>query len=828
MEPSLTPRPHHLDQYAQKYASSLSRVPCRFYARGNCRDGDKCRFSHTTPPKTGDTDNVAAPSSYSDTRGQVPCQFYLRGICRNGDGCPYSHTGAKEGKAVSSIEETNSDNFSRQIAGAIVTFIDGAKVEKISFPSDFSAVHLGNLPPNSSPSSITNMLAQLGLDVPASQVRVRPLENGSSADVRMEDSTFAKTLCAKLAKDLGNTAASRITAITVSSPVVLGSNAHRVDSKKVHCSWHRPSRTVRMSFGSQSIARKVESAFNAGIYKVVGQAVRSVSLHGSRGGYHGVGWTLSLSNLPANILAGDILSDIPVHLRPRRIGLGDPSYDASLDEANTIIKSQLLQIGPLEYWESAAESGGKRAKAKARFQNEEDARSAAAGLNETALPFHGHGRLTVQLVHSARFKVSERIYQAVRPKVGAEETVWKAQHLVFIPYEPVRGYRVLKLEGESTRDVARAKKALEEILEGMIAMSEGNVLWSPSFSMNGDSYRMLKDIEERLGIVVVRSKRLRRIHLYGPEEKCKEGSKLIVDISKAKSTDGHSIELDDKQFNWVCHGGFQKISATLGVKAVALDIMSKPKRLLLKGSAADYKLVLSMLAGEKEDESFGTALSENDCSICWTEADNAIKTHCRHTYCADCFEMLCFSELDTTKSTEPAIRCQGGSGKCNAILPLDELWDHLPSSAFEDLLEASFKSHIRRHPQQFQYCPTPDCNQVYRTTTTGAVFHCSNCLIPVCTTCHASHPGMTCAEQKDFASGGYEALAKAKKELGIKDCPACKTAIEKTEGCNHMECRGCGTHICWKCMKTFARSAECYTHMNREHGSIGLDFAGID
>lgn len=87
---------------------------------------------------------------------------------------------------------------------------------------------------------------------------------------------------------------------------------------------------------------------------------------------------------------------------------------------------------------------------------------------------------------------------------------------------------------------------------------------------------------------------------------------------------------------------------------------------------------------------------------------------------------------------------------------------------------------------------------------------------------------MTCAEHKDYASGDYEALERTKKHFGIKDCPKCTTPIEKIEGCSHMICGGCRTHICWKCMQTFKDGGSCYAHMNREHGLIGLGFSGIN
>lgn len=77
---------------------------------------------------------------------------------------------------------------------------------------------------------------------------------------------------------------------------------------------------------------------------------------------------------------------------------------------------------------------------------------------------------------------------------------------------------------------------------------------------------------------------------------------------------------------------------------------------------------------------------------------------------------------------------------------------------------------------------------------------------------------MSCAEFKDLASGGQEAFERAKKEMGIKDCPKCKTSIEKSYGCNHMTCAQCNAHICWVCLETFPVARLCYDHLSAEHG----------
>ncbi|KZP28556.1 hypothetical protein FIBSPDRAFT_1039652 [Athelia psychrophila] len=60
-------------------------------------------------------------------------------------------------------------------------------------------------------------------------------------------------------------------------------------------------------------------------------------------------------------------------------------------------------------------------------------------------------------------------------------------------------------------------------------------------------------------------------------------------------------------------------------------------------------------------------------------------------------------------------------------------------------------------------------------------------------------------------------------------CPQCGVLVEKSHGCNHIECP-CGQHFCHVCGRGTAES-EIYDHMAREHGGIfdeGADMDGED
>lgn len=424
----------------------------------------------------------------------------------------------------------------------------------------------------------------------------------------------------------------------------------------------------------------------------------------------------------------------------------------------------------------------------------------------------------MQPVYSARFKVLDRVYKAVEDEVLGQSRAWLGKYVFFAPYEPAGPHRVLRIEGEKKTDVAYAKQALEGILEGEVARIGHEILWAPSFEVNGQAYHKIKEMERTLGIVILRDRQRRLLRLYGPPAKRAEAQLLMAALAKEDSDTTGVIELSDTAFAWACRGGFREVVKALG-PIVAFDIIPTPKRIVVTGSEKDYELAREMVKNAKAAAEAGEGLvAAADCAICWTEAENPIHTKCGHTYCSDCFETFAFSG-GKAGADGFSIRCEGDASSCKTVLTLDELEEHLSPQSFDEVLEASFDFYLRRRPEIFHYCPTADCGQVYRTSKSGVVFACPKCMRTVCTSCHASHQGKTCAEHKYLLSDAHWEEVKGK--LGIKECPKCKTAIEKTYGCDHMTCGGCGTHICWRCLAIFDTDSGCYDHMAKAHGPFG-------
>lgn len=695
---------------------------------------------------------------------------------------------------------------------------------KVNFPSDFSAVRISHLPQDTTASSVVELLVSLGFVVPEDCVRISAQADDThcSADVRVEDSQFAKRLCGLPAMKRHEGPR----AVPINAPMPQTTNYRRVDSKKVYCSWHKPSKSAWLNFGNGDIASKVASKFSTGRYKVLNEKVQCKEPTRGAGNRNALAWTIILSDIPIPARKEHVTKDILAAWVPRHVELSPASYYADLPTANTLIKSLLLQAGPLELWEGSPEVTGKRFKAKARFMNDSDARQAVKSSHDKPLPFNNKGKLTVQLVHSARLKIPTRVYNAVEQEIAGHKQAWLSQHLLYMAYPPAQGLRVLKVEGEISKDVANAKATLEKIIDGEVAMNDGKATWAPSFAANGRAYQRMKSLERELGILIVRDKRKSQLRLLGPRPRCEEAQQVLIELAEADLSSMFVIELDAQQFSGAFMGGYRAVAAAIGDDKVMLDIVSSPRRILVAGSEADFNVAKETLKGrEGVSGAKPEAGSISDCAICWTEAENPVHTPCKHVYCAGCFEDLCFAGVNSG----PCISCQGDAGRCGEVLPLTELQAHLSSAALEDILETAFTTHITRHRNDLQYCPTPDCGQMYRgakppgqddgvaETSESPLFICPACLVAVCTACNVSHDGLTCADHRDHVSGGYKALQGAKKKLGIKDCPECGVMIEKSYGCNHMTCAACGAHICWECMKTFPTGNLVYGHMQREH-----------
>ena len=844
---------------------------CRFFALGNCTRGQACTYSHegassghvrSSPNLSVLTPHSTASSTSPVKMTGIPCRFYMVGRCNKGTECPYEHlndekptSNDKQGAELESVsvppkpihvqdtktekhpiaafEDSTREMEVRNLRGASVMFGPGAHVHELEFPADCSAVQISSMQLNFDAEAFQNFMATLGETVPLSSIRVKTVTTPLStvANVKVKDTGFAQRLKLKADVRVEGISDPDIFVTILQVGMMSESSMNRLQMSTVSCTWYKPSRTAWLHYNNIGKARAAERFIASRDYRMAGRKVQATLQLPERRSEHGRATITSvqLGNLDPSTSRAMIERRIPNHLTPIGVIMGKSSYSTSTHEAEECVRALIDSVGPLEAWESNSTTSATQVKAMARFKTAEDARKAVNQLNKQKIPQLANSKLFVNPLVSVKFNVPKAMYRAIRGDFDQlKSQVWDAGYVHFKAYppaDPTQTLIALRLYGEDAKAVAKAKSALEKILAGDVAMNEDSVIWDEFFT-NPGGLTYLNELGRTHQGCVYRDMRKHRLSIYGSAKSKKVIQRALIEklYSLIKTT--HYISLSAKDLRKALHGGFRRIVAALGKQKARLDIRQRPQIIAITGSAGDLETARALLdqdlASDLENLALAESPHEPDCAVCWTEAEDAYRTPCGHFYCGSCFASQCSSAGEG----DLPVRCFGDSGNCSQVLEIQEIKKALSSEAFEQLLEDSFTTHVRTNPKSFQYCPTPDCQQIYRVSPDGVIFTCPSCLTPICTSCQiTSHDGITCEVYKRIETEGNEEFRKWKQENNVKDCPVCKVPIEKAYGCNHMECRNCKTHICWVCLETFDEGAKCYGHMWEVHRSFFEDFA---
>jgi len=121
-----------------------------------------------------------------------------------------------------------------------------------------------------------------------------------------------------------------------------------------------------------------------------------------------------------------------------------------------------------------------------------------------------------------------------------------------------------------------------------------------------------------------------------------------------------------------------------------------------------------------------------------------------------------------------------------------------------------------------RFCPNPKCGRALRLTSTTAaagsllanaglgkarglapIFIC-DCGTSLCGACGGeSHLGVTCSAVDSYVKqmGKLDEMMANMNWIGqnTRGCPSCHYPIQKSGGCNHMNCQQCRYYFCWEC-----------------------------
>ena len=461
------------------------------------------------------------------------------------------------------------------------------------------------------------------------------------------------------------------------------------------------------------------------------------------------------------------------------------------------------------------------------FQDAEEADAVVRGLNGERI--FGIGIVTVEPMLSTTLLCSKNIFTIIEDELRAvamELDMTFDKRLVMKVNDQRKDNRVsIEFQSDCKEHFICATTVFNQILNGdQIDCKSSKTL---ELLMNSQLKDVFQAIEKDTGTAINQDWKNRVVRIHGSEasrESAKRAINKFLDDSITSNSHLWEINLRGprkprgllkslfKRFGVDLKGlqdipGVQKIHVEFHNHALKIQSSDEARETIncyVEECSENLPKESSLLPSEGQ--------TQVTCGICLCDVDDTTDLYrlacCGHSYDKSCV-------IQQLKSAEFPLKC--AVEDCEELLVWKDLQNLLSEKERKKLAISALDEYVRKNREIVKYCPTADCGMVYRVSTEGRRFTCCACQAEICTSCQMQwHEGLTCAMFKSGkqVEGCLEDWMK-KDPSNRKNCPKCKTPIEKNEGCNHMTCSGCKSHMCWLCMEVFPTGERVYAH--QEH-----------
>ena len=507
----------------------------------------------------------------------------------------------------------------------------------------------------------------------------------------------------------------------------------------------------------------------------------------------------------------------------KAVMMGRPNYE-SLDKAVKSIRSRLEEYGTVAAFDILPppyKNG--MVTAWARFTSPAEARAAQEDMDRRRPKHIGHTTLSCRHVVSISHVLSAASYRKMRDDIGWLRWSWQRR------YGPGVSIRertkenagedapaFIRLSSDQPELLSILKYEFEQLLHGETILFEKKPLWD-DFLIVKPGHAYIAQVQAQYpGVQIQVQKDRRAISLWGPiVMRHRARQDIVHKIMELKALQFWKIPLSGKLLGIFCSAELSTLQELLGPENCMLDFGER--LLVIRGNDRAFHVACEAVQDVQSRQGDGPSPSSAVCPVCFSEAVVPVSLACGHQWCRACLTGYLTSAVENKMFP---LRCLGNDASCTECIPLGLSRKLLSAADFNAVIEAAFWLYVHSRPDEFHHCPTPDCAQVYRSAPPNAVLQCPSCLTRICPACRIEyHDGMTC-EERDVAED--KLFNEWTSNHDVQSCPGCKVPIERSEGCNHMTCTRCQTHICWECLATFPRGQGIYEHMRIQHGGIGL------
>jgi hypothetical protein len=499
-----------------------------------------------------------------------------------------------------------------------------------------------------------------------------------------------------------------------------------------------------------------------------------------------------------------------------------PNYE-SLDSARHAVLRMLHSCGNLSNFDLVLPIWNGTVLVWATFETHADASNARDHLDgQRPRAIGGKTYISARHVQSLDFSLPLSKFKMLEGDIARLRWTWKTRfnHDVTLvdrltsPDGPVH----IRISAENLSNLGIAKAEFEQLQHGEVVTFQRKPIWDRFFS-HPSGYLFLRELESRYPGIGLRT-RMGKILLLGPiKQRQFVRRDIMTRFQELQARQFWRIPLSGKIVGPFVGTNLVTLQKTLGPENCYVHHVSNRRNLVVRGNEQAYRIAceaVEKVQSRYTDTSIPSPRSV--CPVCFTEASVPIILTCGHTWCTSCLESYLVSAVENKAFP---LTCLGDDASCTERISIILAKKILSGEDFASLCDASFWSYVHARTDEFYHCPTPDCAQVYRAVSGSVILQCPSCLVRICSGCNTeAHDGLTCEERDQAEDKLYHEWAATH---DVKNCPGCKIPIERSEGCNHMTCVRCQTHICWECLATFPKGDGIYEHMRQQHGGIGLE-----